>query len=328
MDQRHSKLLAGACALLIAAAWSASSAAQSTAPTGLFDAVAEGAHGNIISADQCRPLEQQHTAVWVRVHGKGWCLRYYAFGLERENAVAAAWLHGDIGGSRGSRGGPSGHQQGLGPAAMIEQERRLSAKYHTPFVFLGRPGAYGSGGYHHDIAHTRLEADLVAAEIEDLTVRYGVKSWVLAGHSGGGSLVAEMLDRRRDIACAVVSSGAPDFNAHQAAHHQPKGISPNHFNAVADVAHMPSTPGQRIIVMGDPRDKNVFWSLQQHYADVLKRHGANVTVLPLERGRPPELHSLVDLAETAAGLCAQGVDTAAIGKQLQAMPSQAERVSN
>jgi hypothetical protein len=72
----------------------------------------------------------------------------------------------------------------------------------------------------------------------------------------------------------------------------------------------------------------VFWSLQLHYADVLKRHGANVTVLPLEHGRPPEFHSLVDLAETATGLCAEGVATPDIEKQLQAMPSQAERVSN
>lgn len=326
MDTPYSRLLAGACALLIAAGWSVPSAAQSVAAPDLFDAAAEGAHGNLISAGQCRPLEQQQTAVWVRVHGKGWCLRYYAFGLERENAVVAGWLHGDIGG--GPRGGPSGHQRGLGPAAMIEQERRLSQIYRTPFIFLARPGAYGSGGYHYAVAHTKLEADLVAAEIDALTARYHVRSWVLAGHSGGGSLVAEMLDRRRDVACAVVSSGAPDFNAYLTAHHETRGISPSHMNAVADIARIPGTPGQRIIVMGDPREKNVFWSLQAHYADVLERHGANVTVLPLERGRPPEFHSLVDLAEVAAGLCAQGVPTPEIQARLQAMPSQAPRESN
>jgi pimeloyl-ACP methyl ester carboxylesterase len=326
MDNAHSKLLAGAVALLVGAGWAAISAAQSVGSSALFDAVAEGARGNLISAAQCRPLERRHTAVWVRVHGRGWCLRYYAAGLGSDNPVAAAWLHGDIGGGR--RSGPSGHQQGLSPAAMIEQERRLSQTYHTPFIFLGRPGAYGSGGYHDDIAHTRLEADLVAAEVDALTARYHVKSWVLAGHSGGGSLVAELLDRRRDIACAVVSSGAPDFNGYLTAHHVTRGLSPGHIDAVADVAHMPRTPGQRIIVMGDPRDKNVFWSLQLHYADALRRRGANVAVLPLERGRPPEFHSLVDLAETAAGLCAEGVATPEIEKRLRAMPSQAQRVSN
>lgn len=324
--KRDPELLAAACALLAAAGWPASSVGQSVATPDLFDAAAEGAHGNIISTGQCRRLEQQQTAVWVRVRGRGWCLRYYASGLGQRNAVVAGWMHGDIGGGR--RGGPSGHQQGLSPAAMIEQERSLSQKFHTPFIFLARPGAYGSAGYHHDIAHTKLEADLVAAEIDALTVRYGVRSWVLAGHSGGGSLVAEMLDRRSDIACAVVSSGAPDFDAYLTAHHEAKQRSPAHMNAVADVVRMPSTPGQRIIVMGDPREKNVFWSLQTHYADVLKRHGANVTLLPLERGRPPEFHSLVDLAETATGLCSDGVATAEIEKQLKAMPSQEPRESN
>ncbi len=326
MHKLHFRRLARACALLIATGCSQSSAAQSVATPGLFDAAAEGSHGNRISAEQCRQLEQQQTAVWVSVRGKGWCLRYYAFGLDRQNPVVAAWLHGDIGG--GPRNGPSGHQQGLGPAAMIDQARNLSQKFHTPFVFLARPGSYGSAGYHHDIAHTELEADLVAAEIDALTVRYGVKSWVLAGHSGGGSLVAVMLTRRRDITCAVISSGAPDFNAYLTAHHWPKQRSPAPLNAIDDIAGMPKTTNQRIIVMGDPRDKNVFWSLQQRYADALERHGADVTLLPLERGRPPEFHSLVNLAETASGLCAEGAATPDIAKQLRAMPSQAPRVSN
>jgi pimeloyl-ACP methyl ester carboxylesterase len=325
MDDFHAKLLAGACGLLIVMGWAAPSAAQSVAAPGLFDAVAEGLHGNTISAEQCRQLEQQQTAVWVRVHGKGWCLRYYAAGLERENAVVAAWLHGDI---MGGRRGPAGHQKGLGPAAMIEQERALSQKYHTPYIFLARPGAYGSAGDHLALRWTKLEADLVAAEMDALTLRYGVKSWVVGGHSGGGSLAAQMLDRRRDIACGVVSSGAPDINAYLAAHHEGKLPLRVAQNAVADVARMPDTPNQRIIVMGDPREKNVFWSLQQHYADQLKRHGANVTVLPLERGRPPEFHSLVSLAEVATGLCAQGVATSDIEARLQAMPSQTARESN
>jgi hypothetical protein len=94
------------------------------------------------------------------------------------------------------------------------------------------------------------------------------------------------------------------------------------------VTRMPLPTGQRIIVMGDPRDKNVFWFLQQQYADALKRRGANVALLPLERGRPPEFHSLVDLAEAATGLCADGVATPDIEKQLRAMPSQGPRVSN
>ncbi len=106
------------------------------------------------------------------------------------------------------------------------------------------------------------------------------------------------------------------------------GVMPLQIPEHILVARMPTPPGQRIIVMGDPRDKNVLWYLQRHYAETIKDHGANMTLLPLERGRPPEFHSLVDLAETATGLCAEGAATSSIEEQLRAMQSQAPRESN
>jgi pimeloyl-ACP methyl ester carboxylesterase len=320
-------LVAAACVLLVSAAWSGSAGSQSVGTAQLFDAAAEGDGGNVISAAQCRALEQRQTAVWVNVHGNGWCLRYYAFGLGRENPVVAGWLHGDILGSyHGTK--PAGHQDGLSPAAMIDQERRLSQTYRTPFVFLARPGAYGSSGNHRVLASTRLEADLVAAEIDALTARYGIKAWVLGSHSGGGTDVAALLARRRDIRCAVISSGAPAYNAYLKAHHQAHRISPQTLNAIDDVGKIPTSPALRVIVMGDPRDSNVFWSGQRLYFDALRAHGIDAALLPLARGRPPEFHSLVGLAETATGLCAQGVPTSQIEARLQAMPSQGPRESN
>jgi hypothetical protein len=315
------------CAVLFAALTPAVPRAQSVAGHGLFDAAAEGAGGNTISRQQCGRLEQQQTAVWVSVHARGWCLRYYAFGVGQRNAVVAAWLHGDILGSH-SGTSPAGHQDGLGPVAMIEQERRLSQTYHTPFIFLARPGSYGSAGNHRALASTRLEADLVAAQIDALTIRYNVKSWVLGGHSGGGTDVAAILARLRDIRCAVISSGAPAYNAYLKAHHQARRVRANNLNAIDDVGKIPATPDLLVIVMGDPRDSNVFWPVQRLYYDALKQHRINATLLPLERGRPPEFHSLVNLAEAATGLCAQGVATPQIETRLRAMPSQQPRESN
>ena len=37
-----------------------------------------------------------------------------------------------------------------------EQERALAEKYGTPFIFLARPGAYGSGGDTRRMEHTEL----------------------------------------------------------------------------------------------------------------------------------------------------------------------------
>jgi pimeloyl-ACP methyl ester carboxylesterase len=301
--------------------------AQSVPTKEMFDAAAEGAGGNHITRDQCRVYEKQESAVWVVMGRQGWCLRYYASGLKAGNGVVVGWLHGDIAGSYKGRG-PAGHQDGLGVAVMVEQERRLSATYGVPFVFLGRPGAYGSGGDHRKLASTRLEAELVAAQVETITKRYGIRSWVLGGHSGGGTLVSALLARRADIRCAVISSGAGAYNDWLRVHDQPFRIKPNNLNAIDDVGSIPRRADVRIIVMGDPRDTNVVWPVQTRFYDAVKGHGLNATLLPLQRGRPPEFHSLVDLAETATGLCAQGVSDAEIRRRLLAMPPQAVRVSN
>lgn len=326
----HTKSLAAALGTLaISTGATGPAASQSITASGLFDAAAEGNGGNIVSRGACLQLEQQQTAVWVKVRGRGWCLRYYAAGLKPDgaNPLAAAWLHGDIVGSR-KGSGPAGHQQGLGPAAMVEQERVLSQTYHTPFIFLARPGAYGSSGNHRYLASTKLEADLVAAEVEALTSRYHIASWMIGGHSGGGTDAAALLARRRDIRCAVISSGAPAYNAYLTAHHETRRIGPNGLNAIDDVGKIPASTDLRVIVMGDPRDQNVFWPVQRLYAEALKRRGSKVALLPLERGRPPEFHSLVSLAEAATGLCADGLSFGDIEARLQAMPSQAARVSN
>jgi pimeloyl-ACP methyl ester carboxylesterase len=285
-------------------------------------------HGISISRPDCAKLEAQETAVWVVVRGKGYCLRYYAYGLKprREgNALAAGWLHGDVVG--GSHPKHAGHQTGLGVSAMIAQERALSERYHVPFVFLARPGAYGSAGYHPTMASTRLEAALVEAQVAAISARYGVRAWALGGHSGGGTLVADLIARRSDIRCAVISSGAGAHNAYLKAWHAERLIKSFDLNPIGDVRNI--KPGQvRVVVMGDPRDKNVLWPVQQLYYDALRAHGIDTTLIALERGRPDEFHSLVDHGEAATGLCANGTSFSEIRSRLEAMPSQGPRISN
>jgi pimeloyl-ACP methyl ester carboxylesterase len=178
------------------------------------------------------------------------------------------------------------------------------------------------------MASTPLEADLVEAQVAAISARYGVRTWALGGHSGGGTLVAELIARRRDIGCAVISSGAPAHNAYLeawAASRETKaafGLNP--IDRVRDIK-----PGRlRVVVMGDPRDKNVLWPVQQLYHHALRERGVDASMIPLERGRPDEFHSLVDLGEAATGLCADGIPFAEIKTRLEAMPSQGPRISN
>lgn len=286
--------------------------------------------GTRITREDCARLERQETAVWVVAGGKGECLRYYAAGLRAApgpNPVAAAWMHGDV---MGRTPTAVGHQEGLGVAAMVEQTRALSERYGVPFLFLARPGAYGSSGTFRTTRHTPREAALVNAQLDALKARYGVGAWVLGGHSAGGTLAAEFLARRGDIRCAVISSGAAAYRAYLKAHGAADALSrpQSWFDPYESLDLVPADPRRRVFVIGDPREMNVYFHTQRLYFDGLRARGHAAWLVPLEKAPPPRYHSLVDAGEAATGLCARGDGTDDILATLKAMPDQTPRISN
>lgn len=286
------------------------------------------AAGKTITRRQCADLEARKTANWVEVDGHGECLRYYAAGLKPgSNPIVAAWMHGDI---MGSQPRQIGHQEGLGVAGMIEQERMLSERFGVPFIFLARPGAYGSSGKFWTMRHTPREAALMNAHLDLLKTRYGIGQWSLGGHSAGGTLTAEFLARRTDLQCAVISSGAPAYEAYLKAHDAKARLAKPEtwFDPYRSLDRIPRDPARRIFVIGDPRETNVLFRTQRLYFDGLAARGHKAWLVPIERARPPRFHGLVDFGETATGLCAQGVDTDRLLEKLQSMPGQPERISN
>lgn len=309
--------------------WNGGAAGQSLPDDTLFDP-AQVVAGITLSPTQCQAMEERHTAVWVSAGKTSACLRYYAAGLAVDggNPVAALWMHGDIMGPNPNQADK--HQRGLGPAAMIGQERTLADCYGVPFIFLGRPGSYGSAGRHYTDRHRPREAALVAAAIEALTKRYRIGAWAMGGHSGGGTLVAEMLARRTDIRCAVISSGAAAFRAYLEARGLTRVLArpADWFDPAASLNAVRADPRRHVIVMGDPRDSNVPFATQTLYAEGLRRRGHDVTLIPLERATDARHHGLVDWAEAATGLCARGESPAAIAAALQAMPDPPPRISN
>jgi pimeloyl-ACP methyl ester carboxylesterase len=294
----------------------------------MFDP-ASAVGGITISREACSALEKQETAAWVQVDGTGYCLRYFAWGLKPApgpNPLVAGWLHGDIMG--GHERIADKHMKGLGVNAMVDQERELSQRFGVPFVFLARPGSYGSAGRHFTMRSRMIEGKLVNAFLDALKVRYGIKSWALGGHSGGGTQVAEMLNDRTDLRCAIISSGASAYRAYLRAHHSPRADSPLMLDPYSGIGKIPDVPDRRIFVIGDPREENVYFNTQKLYFDGLQKKGLQAWLVPLEKAPPPEYHSLVDFGETATGLCANGTPTDQITKTLQGMPDQKQRISN
>jgi pimeloyl-ACP methyl ester carboxylesterase len=312
----------------VIACGAATVSAQSLRSGEMFDPAA-AVGGITIPRDRCADLERQETGAWVQVDGEGYCLRYYASGLKPApgpNPVVAGWLHGDV---MGKHEGPADkHMKDLGVNAMVDQERELSQRFGVPFIFLARPGSYGSAGRHFTMRSRVIEGKLIDAFLDALKARYGVESWALGGHSGGGTLVAQMLTERTDLRCAIISSGAANFRAYLTAHHSPGADSPVNLDPYSDIGKIQTAGDQRIFVIGDPRDENVYFFTQQLYFDGLKKRNLPAWLLPLEKAPTPEYHSLVDFGETAAGLCANGAPTNQIIKTLQAMPDQRLRVSN
>lgn len=303
--------------------------AQSQASAETFSNAAVTA-GITITRETCAALEAQETAAWVEVDGGGECLRYYAAGLRPApgpNPLAAAWMHGDI---MGSKPTSVGHQEGLDIATMIAQERALADRFGIPFVFLARPGAYGSSGRFWTTRHTPREAALMNALLDALKARYGVTAWALGGHSAGGTLTAEFLARRTDLRCAVVSSGAPAYRAFLEARGlatvlaRPQGW----FDPAASLDRIPRDARRRIFIIGDPRETNIPFHTQRLYFDGLVARGHAAWLVPLERAPAPRHHNLVDFGETALGLCGRGNGTDGILATLAAMPAQSARISN
>lgn len=307
---------------------STGASAQSQPSTEMFSGEKVKA-GIRISETDCRSLAAQHTGVWVDADGEGLCLRYYAAGLKigSPNRIAAVWLHGDI---MGSMEGGVGHQKGLGVAAMIDQERRLSQRFSVPFLFIGRPGAYGSGGDYRHTWHSPHEANLINAGLDALKRRYNVAAWALGGHSAGGTLSAELMSRRADLRCVVISSGAAAYRARLEARALKSELAHHEwwFDPYESLDRIQRDPARRIFMIGDPREKNIPFTTQRLYFDGLKARGNSVWLMPLKKAAPPTFHSLVDFGETATGMCARGDSTAAIVETLNRMPDQSVRISN
>lgn len=302
-------------------------AAQSVPEQGNFDP-ARVVAGIAITRQACAAFERLDTAIWVEAGGLAVCLRYYAAGLKPgSNAIAAVWLNGDVLGPQGNDAVK--RQSGFGPTEIVALEQGLSNRYGVPSIFLGRPGTYGSGGKHHSMRGRPVEPALVDLALDRLKQRYGIRFLALGGHSGGGTLVAELLARRADLRCAVISSGASAYRAYLEARKLSKpGDKLSRFDPYLSLDKVARNSERRIFVIGDPRETNVPFSAQTLYFDGLVARGHAAWLVPLERATDARRHDLVDFAEAANGLCAAGVGTEAILRELQAMPPQSARLSN
>jgi hypothetical protein len=284
---------------------------------------AKATDGNFLPSDVLNGTKSSQeactgSAVWVVVDGEGDCIAYYAAGLEAHNPRAVIFFQGDLitryWDDRGNTTGQSvypGYTQDS-PANEAKFAARWAAKLDVPYIFLARPGTFGSSGDHKERRRMR-EVLLVDAAISAIKQRHQIDSLVIVGQSSGGHLVGAMLAMRHDISCAVAASGVTAVRRRVELQGWPADATgfQDYWDPADHVDEIKPAPGLRIFVIGDPHDLNVPFPAQNYWFDLLKKRGLDA-VLMTGTATDPQHHGLATTGRTIAGLCAHDVPTASI----------------
>lgn len=263
---------------------------------------------------QCTQLDNSGIGrtVWVEVNLNGYsykeCIRYYSAGLleNQTNNRAITYFSGDV----GIIGGAPESYTSLKPQDMVNKAVTASTQlYNFPYIFVARPGIYGSSGVHNG-ARKPLESLLMSEALNKIKQRHQILNYVLVGHSGGGHIVSALLSKRTDILCAVPSSApsSPKIQAEALG----KTPDPRLFEAVdAITALTPKHPANRVFVVGDLNDSIVPWVAQKVLHDKLIQLSWVSNIINLQ-ATDGDHHNLAEKAKKIAGMCARGLSTSNI----------------
>ena len=273
-----------------------------------FDAM-QALHGSFSSPEHCARVPD---SLWVEVNGKGDCIRYYAHGLSgSENATALVYFSGDVM-LRTAKGVKYITQSypSTSPMQIGKEMADWSADAGIPALYIARPGIYGSSG-DHNRRRTYREIELMERALAMLKERYNITSFILTGHSAGGQIVAALLNRRQDIAAAVLSSGlvsVKQVNAYWEYKREIPGRllydAQSYYDPVDDIGHIRRDPLPEVYLISDPEDRAVPFYSQLYY--VRRLRGAGLRPHHIYAYAPgPQRHLLAKHAKRAAALLAQ-----------------------
>lgn len=278
-------------------------------------------NGNFIGKDaynvvtstqaQCTQLDNSGIGrtVWVEVNLNGYsykeCIRYYSAGLleNQTNNRAIAYFSGDVA-IVGKA--PASYTDKKPQDKVNEAVVKSTELYNFPYIFVARPGIYGSSGVHNG-ARKPLESLLMSEALNKIKQRHQILNYVLVGHSGGGHIVSALLSKRTDILCAIPSSApsSPKILAEALG----KTPDPRLFEAVdAITALTPKHPANRVFVVGDLNDSIVPWVSQKVLHDKLIQLSWASNIINLQANDGSH-HNLAEIATKIAGMCARGLPT-------------------
>jgi predicted esterase len=241
--------------------------------------------------------------LWVQDGAKFYSIRYFAnFGkaFRKPPPAVVIFFKGDFLGFDWSRqGGGVFYIPGVDSKRVYQSTMRMLADAgNVPFVIVSRPGTMGSSGDHKH-KFWRSEARIMNSAIDMLQEKFGFARIVLAGHSGGAMLVANLLPRRADVICAVMASGAAAIQRFAADNKMNSNITALWEDPIDNVAQIPDK-GQPLIVLTGEGDPNRPVKYQEEYANSLLARNLNAVFWVLfKKGDPHDtqweaVHAAID----------------------------------
>lgn len=242
------------------------------------------------------PLRSQ--ALWVTYKGGADCIRYFSAGNLQDAPLVVVIFRGDR--ETWIRRDPR-----TIPANTATAQRRQAARMHArtglPVVIIARPGTYGSSGNHY---RRRQPAEYLAlnAAVDGLRERYHIKNFILSGHSGGATAASALLTfGRRDIRCAILTSGAWDLLNRAEAQRKLRGEKSDAGKDLTGLRHpydplyhidgIIHDPQRLIMVIGNLQDKTTPFNLQVKFAQALRENNHRVLLIEWP-ALPPVYHNL------------------------------------
>jgi pimeloyl-ACP methyl ester carboxylesterase len=260
------------------------------------------------------------TALWVKVQGRGYCVRYWMSAAGGKKDEALIYIHGDIGSVENGKPKFVEGIERVTAGQLRRDAQRWSRIYGGPYMAIGRVGAYGSSGNHRDRKNL-LEVRVVMAALDALKQEHNIKRFHLVGQSGGGHTVAALVQRRTDIGCAVMASAAVSVKS--GVRDRGKPITPN-IKALYDpidlVGSMEHQQGRRMIVLSDPEDRIVSYRSQREFAERVKQKGLPILQVTASAG-DKNFHGLTTQGKNIAIDCAKGTDDQALVTRYQTKPA-------
>lgn len=246
--------------------------------------------------------------LWVQTPEGPSCIRYFASSGLDGARLAIVQFSGD----RDSlMDRPPAQIPGNTEALRTRDAERSRDRAGVPWVFVARPGTYGSSGDHgrrREIA----EFHALDAALDALMQRHRVQRIVILGHSGGATAGAALLTLgRQRIACAVLTSGA--YGLLERARRLGKSVggrsdttgSTQFYDPLAHVDGIVPDPARRIVLIGNRDDRNTPFDLQQRFADAVARAGHRVEIRT-HAADAPSYHDLQDrIGLRTASQCAR-----------------------